>query len=45
MSQPPLLDHATQTMANGSKSFATAAKLFDPATRRSVLMLYTWCRH
>ncbi|WP_312456059.1 15-cis-phytoene synthase CrtB [Pseudescherichia sp.] len=45
MSQPLLLDHATQTMANGSKSFATAAKLFDPATRRSVLMLYTWCRH
>ncbi|WP_110669156.1 15-cis-phytoene synthase CrtB [Salinicola halophilus] len=40
-----LLDHATQTMAVGSKSFATAAKLFDPATRRSALMLYAWCRH
>ncbi|WP_110687720.1 15-cis-phytoene synthase CrtB [Salinicola aestuarinus] len=40
-----LLDHATQTMAVGSKSFATAARLFDPATRRSALMLYAWCRH
>lgn len=40
-----LLDHATQTMAVGSKSFATAAKLFDPTTRRSALMLYAWCRH
>ncbi|WP_380178700.1 15-cis-phytoene synthase CrtB [Kalamiella sp. sgz302252] len=40
-----LLSHATETMAVGSKSFATAAKLFDPATRRSALMLYAWCRH
>jgi len=40
-----LLDHATQTMAIGSKSFATASKLFDPQTRRSALMLYAWCRH
>jgi len=40
-----LLDHATETIAVGSKSFAAAAKLFDPATRRSVLMLYAWCRH
>ena len=40
-----LLDHATETMAVGSKSFATASKLFDAPTRRSVLMLYTWCRY
>ncbi|WP_338770309.1 15-cis-phytoene synthase CrtB [Massilia sp. METH4] len=40
-----LLDHATTTINVGSKSFAAAAKLFDPATRRSVLMLYAWCRH
>jgi phytoene synthase len=40
-----LLDHATHTIEVGSKSFAAAAKLFDPATRRSVLMLYAWCRH
>nr|WP_318383889.1 15-cis-phytoene synthase CrtB [uncultured Enterobacter sp.] len=45
MTVQPLLDHAAQTMEKGSNSFATAAKLFDPATRRSVLMLYTWCRH
>ncbi|MGJ9418296.1 15-cis-phytoene synthase CrtB [Massilia sp. CMS3.1] len=40
-----LLEHATETIKVGSKSFAAAAKLFDPATRRSVLMLYAWCRH
>lgn len=41
----PLLNHATETMAVGSKSFATASKLFDTETRRSALMLYAWCRH
>jgi phytoene synthase len=40
-----LLDHATRTIEVGSKSFAAAAKLFTPAVRRSVLMLYAWCRH
>ncbi|MGJ7915763.1 15-cis-phytoene synthase CrtB [Massilia sp. LXY-6] len=40
-----LLDHATRTIEAGSKSFAAAARLFDPATRRSALMLYAWCRH
>lgn len=40
-----LLDHATYTIAVGSKSFAAAARLFDPDTRRSALMLYAWCRH
>jgi len=40
-----LMAHATRTIEVGSKSFAAAAKLFDPATRRSVLMLYAWCRH
>jgi len=29
----------------GSKSFAGASKLFDPATRASAMMLYAWCRH
>jgi len=42
---PTLLQHATETINVGSKSFAAAARLFDPATRRSVLMLYAWCRH
>lgn len=40
-----LLDHATQTIKVGSKSFAAAAKLFPADVRRSVLMLYAWCRH
>ncbi|MFC5551034.1 15-cis-phytoene synthase CrtB [Massilia aerilata] len=40
-----LLDHAENTIAVGSKSFAAAARLFDPDTRRKVLMLYAWCRH
>ncbi|MCS0588956.1 15-cis-phytoene synthase CrtB [Massilia norwichensis] len=44
-SDAALLNHATETIAVGSKSFAAAARLFDPATRRSVLMLYAWCRH
>jgi phytoene synthase len=45
MTKDTLLDHASQTIASGSKSFATASLLFDPATRRSAVMLYTWCRH
>lgn len=40
-----LLDHATRSIAVGSKSFAAASRLFDPATRRSAVMLYAWCRH
>jgi phytoene synthase len=40
-----LFDHATHSIEVGSKSFATASKLFDPDTRRSAVMLYAWCRH
>jgi phytoene synthase len=40
-----LLEHATQSIAVGSKSFAAASRLFDPVTRRSAVMLYAWCRH
>ena len=40
-----LMAHATRSIEVGSKSFAAASRLFDPATRRSVLMLYAWCRH
>ncbi|MCC7127011.1 MAG: phytoene/squalene synthase family protein [Acidobacteria bacterium] len=29
----------------GSRSFALAARLFDPQTRALVWDLYTWCRH
>lgn len=40
-----LLEHANQSIAVGSKSFAAASRLFDSATRRSAVMLYAWCRH
>lgn len=30
---------------SGSKSFASAARLFDARTRASVHLLYAWCRH
>ena len=40
-----LLDHATHSIKVGSKSFAAASRLFEPATRRSAVMLYAWCRH
>ncbi|WP_312937254.1 phytoene/squalene synthase family protein, partial [Pseudomonas sp.] len=41
----PLLHHALNSIAVGSKSFASASRLFDPATRRSAVLLYAWCRH
>lgn len=40
-----LLDHASQSIAVGSKSFAAAARLFAAETRRSAVLLYAWCRH
>lgn len=40
-----IIDHATQAINIGSKSFAAAAKLFDERTRQSAVMLYAWCRH
>lgn len=45
MNDPRLLQHAEAAIASGSRSFATAARLFDADTRRSVQMLYAWCRH
>jgi len=32
-------------IAQGSQSFAAAARLFDRATRDDAVMLYAWCRH
>jgi 15-cis-phytoene synthase len=32
-------------IAQGSKSFAAAAKIFDRNTRQDAVMLYAWCRH
>ena len=40
-----LAAHATQTIQAGSKSFAVAARLFAPETRRSAVLLYAWCRY
>jgi phytoene synthase len=37
--------YSEAAIRQGSKSFAKAAMLFDPATRESVMMLYAWCRH
>ena len=34
-----------QSIAEGSKSFAAAARLFDPVTRDSARLFYSWCRH
>ena len=34
-----------EIIQKGSKSFATAARLFDPETRASAYLLYAWCRH
>jgi 15-cis-phytoene synthase len=41
----PILAMAAERIAKGSKSFAGAARLFDPRTRASAFMLYAWCRH
>ncbi|HSN54694.1 MAG TPA: squalene/phytoene synthase family protein, partial [Candidatus Sulfomarinibacteraceae bacterium] len=40
-----LADHGQEVIEKGSKSFAAAASLFDPATRDGAYMLYAWCRH
>ncbi|OYU15917.1 MAG: phytoene synthase [Alphaproteobacteria bacterium PA4] len=40
-----VLGHARAAIARGSKSFAMAAKLFDPVTRDRAMLLYAWCRH
>jgi phytoene synthase len=39
-----LVAHARATIAAGSKSFAAASRLFDPATRERAQLLYAWCR-
>ncbi len=40
-----LADHGQEVIEKGSKSFAAAARLFDPETRDGAYMLYAWCRH
>lgn len=38
-------EEAGAAIRSGSKSFALASRLFDPATRKLVWDLYAWCRH
>ena len=40
-----LAEASRRTIEQGSKSFAAAARLFDPKTRKSAYMLYAWCRY
>jgi 15-cis-phytoene synthase len=40
-----VLDHSRQSMEQGSKSFATASRLFPREIRDDAWMLYSWCRH
>ncbi|WP_338465958.1 phytoene/squalene synthase family protein [Novosphingobium sp. ZN18A2] len=44
LNRAALVAHARDTIANGSKSFAAASRLFDRETRERVWMLYAWCR-
>lgn len=39
-----LVDHAERAIAEGSKSFALASRLFDRGTREKAWLLYAWCR-
>ena len=42
---PDLVRLSEDSIARGSKSFAAAARLFAPDTRKDATMLYAWCRH
>ncbi|HEY3798818.1 MAG TPA: phytoene/squalene synthase family protein [Caulobacteraceae bacterium] len=42
---PSLEQSSRETIQKGSKSFASAAALFDAQTRADAEMLYAWCRH
>jgi 15-cis-phytoene synthase len=40
-----VVSQSKMAIAQGSKSFAAAAKIFDRKTREDAVMLYAWCRH
>jgi len=44
LDRPALVAHARGVIAQGSKSFAAASRLFDPVTRARTQLLYAWCR-
>lgn len=37
--------YSNEVIADGSKSFAAAARLFPPVSREDAVMLYAWCRY
>ncbi len=41
----PVVSNSHDMIRKGSRSFALASRLFDPATRDDASMLYAWCRH
>jgi len=43
--QDPVVMNSRTMIRRGSKSFAVAARLFDPLTREGAYMLYAWCRY
>lgn len=43
-SRDAIVATAEESIALGSKSFALASRLFDPATRERAWLLYAWCR-
>ncbi|MEM1364680.1 MAG: phytoene/squalene synthase family protein [Pseudomonadota bacterium] len=45
METEAILAISRQTIEAGSKSFATASKLFDARTRDDAVLLYAWCRY
>jgi phytoene synthase len=40
-----LISEVRQVIDRGSKSFGAASRLFAPAMREDVTLLYAWCRH
>lgn len=44
MARSQLVEEARRSIARGSRSFATASRLFDRQTRERVWLLYAWCR-
>lgn len=44
MTRAELVEASRRSIARGSKSFAAASRLFDPATRERAWLLYAWCR-
>ena len=44
LDRPALVAASFDIIAEGSKSFRSASRLFDPVTRERAWLLYAWCR-